>query len=211
MAAIGLRSDNDEHTQEPLQPEEEEEGKDDLGYYPDGNKRTLTDYQIAMFRHSEIYSLMRAEQIRKENREANGQFEKERLGSHSHGVSIPQDSSEPDAELRHPIDRHASKTASMSELQGVESMPPLRNHKRKRDENDRGDNPSRSYTSRRLARELDATTADDCVLDYGDEPAAESSTHAHPVDVVQDSVEESKQKDAPIQGKKIWWPFLDST
>lgn len=31
---------------------------DDLGYYPDGVKRTLTDEQIMMFRHSEVHRLM---------------------------------------------------------------------------------------------------------------------------------------------------------
>lgn len=31
---------------------------DDLGYYPDGVKRTLTDEQIKMFRHSEIQRLL---------------------------------------------------------------------------------------------------------------------------------------------------------
>lgn len=33
---------------------------DGLGYYPDGWKRTLTDEQIAIFRHSEIQELLRA-------------------------------------------------------------------------------------------------------------------------------------------------------
>ncbi|KAL2169833.1 hypothetical protein VTG60DRAFT_5574 [Thermothelomyces hinnuleus] len=38
----------------------EEEEDDGLGYYPDGVKRTLTDEQIAIFRHSEIEALRRA-------------------------------------------------------------------------------------------------------------------------------------------------------
>lgn len=41
--------------------EQEQEGDDDqdqeLGWYHDGVKRTLTDEQIAMFRHSEIHRL----------------------------------------------------------------------------------------------------------------------------------------------------------
>ncbi|KAK3336624.1 hypothetical protein B0T19DRAFT_45002 [Cercophora scortea] len=37
---------------------EEEEG-DGLGYYPDGVRRTLTDDQIAIFRHSELEALRR--------------------------------------------------------------------------------------------------------------------------------------------------------
>lgn len=32
---------------------------DGLGYYPDGVKRTLTDEQIAIFRHSEIQTILR--------------------------------------------------------------------------------------------------------------------------------------------------------
>ncbi|KAF8425668.1 hypothetical protein EV426DRAFT_701649 [Tirmania nivea] len=38
---------------------EHEEGHD-LGYYPDGVKRTLTDAQIAIFRHSEIQKMLKA-------------------------------------------------------------------------------------------------------------------------------------------------------
>ncbi|KAK4190478.1 hypothetical protein QBC35DRAFT_69680 [Podospora australis] len=38
----------------------EEEEDDGLGYYPDGVKRTLTDDQIAIFRHSELEALRRA-------------------------------------------------------------------------------------------------------------------------------------------------------
>jgi len=47
-----------------LGPVEEEEYAEDteddgLGYYEDGVKRTLTDEQIAIFRHSEIEALLR--------------------------------------------------------------------------------------------------------------------------------------------------------
>jgi len=38
---------------------EECEEHDDLGYYPDGVRRTLTDEQIAIFRHSELEALRR--------------------------------------------------------------------------------------------------------------------------------------------------------
>ncbi|KAJ2978478.1 hypothetical protein NUW58_g7481 [Xylaria curta] len=41
--------------------DEYEEEDDGLGYYPDGVKRTLTDEQIAIFRHSELEALRRAE------------------------------------------------------------------------------------------------------------------------------------------------------
>ncbi|OGM50860.1 hypothetical protein ABOM_000429 [Aspergillus bombycis] len=42
---------------------------DGLGYYPDGVKRTLTDEQIKIFRHSEIHSLIRERQLREEEEE----------------------------------------------------------------------------------------------------------------------------------------------
>ena len=47
----------------PLDYEEEE---DDLGYYPDGVKRTLTDDQVAIFRHSEVQRLLRQRQAARE-------------------------------------------------------------------------------------------------------------------------------------------------
>lgn len=51
--------------------EEEEEEDDGLGYYPDGVKRTLTDEQIAIFRHSEIEALRRARESSSSNKSKN--------------------------------------------------------------------------------------------------------------------------------------------
>jgi hypothetical protein len=59
--------------------EEYYEEDDGLGYYPDGTKRTLTDEQIAMFRHSEIHAILRKWQLRKEN----GELSEGELGSAS--------------------------------------------------------------------------------------------------------------------------------
>ncbi|ODM19758.1 hypothetical protein SI65_04744 [Aspergillus cristatus] len=54
-------------------PYEEEEyyddDGDDLGYYPDGVKRTLTDEQIRIFRHSEIHAILRERQLKQEKAE----------------------------------------------------------------------------------------------------------------------------------------------
>lgn len=41
----------------------------DLGYYPDGVKRTLTDEQIRIFRHSEIHALLREQQLKQDEAE----------------------------------------------------------------------------------------------------------------------------------------------
>ncbi|EMD63227.1 hypothetical protein GGP41_005239 [Bipolaris sorokiniana] len=47
-----------------------DEDDDGLGYYPDGTKRTLTEEQIAMFRHSEIQAILRKRRLEKENGES---------------------------------------------------------------------------------------------------------------------------------------------
>lgn len=48
-------------------PQATYEEQDDLGYYPDGTKRTLTDEQIAMFRHSEIRAILRKRRLQRES------------------------------------------------------------------------------------------------------------------------------------------------
>ncbi|KAK2741890.1 hypothetical protein FQN57_005449 [Myotisia sp. PD_48] len=48
---------------------EEYNRDDDLGYYPDGVRRTLTDDQIKIFRHSEIHRLLREKRIAEEEEE----------------------------------------------------------------------------------------------------------------------------------------------
>ncbi|KAK0632989.1 hypothetical protein B0T14DRAFT_533277 [Immersiella caudata] len=53
-----LAADEDEYF-------EDEEQDDGLGYYHDGVKRTLTDEQIAIFRHSEIEALRRSRESTK--------------------------------------------------------------------------------------------------------------------------------------------------
>jgi hypothetical protein len=48
--------------EEDVYNQDEEQEDDGLGYYEDGVKRTLTDEQIAMFRHSELEALRRAQE-----------------------------------------------------------------------------------------------------------------------------------------------------
>jgi hypothetical protein len=62
--------------QEPTEEYYDEED-DDLGYYPDGTKRTLTDEQIAMFRHSEIQAIIRKRRLRREEGELSEEDEAE--------------------------------------------------------------------------------------------------------------------------------------
>lgn len=50
--------------------------EEDLGYYKDGTKRTLTDEQIEIFRHSEIHALLRErERLREEEADEQSEVE----------------------------------------------------------------------------------------------------------------------------------------
>ena len=62
-----------------------DEDDDGLGYYPDGVKRTLTDEQIAIFRHSEIHALLRERELvlQDETREDDAQTREDRISSPS--------------------------------------------------------------------------------------------------------------------------------
>ncbi|KAL1879544.1 hypothetical protein Plec18167_004001 [Paecilomyces lecythidis] len=60
---------NFSHDQTQLVESEYYEEEDDfLGYYPDGVKRTLTNEQIRIFRHSEIHAILRERQLEEEQR-----------------------------------------------------------------------------------------------------------------------------------------------
>ncbi|GAB7341766.1 hypothetical protein MBLNU457_g0098t1 [Dothideomycetes sp. NU457] len=54
--------------------EYDEEYEEDLGTYPDGTARTLTNEQIAMFRHSEIQTLLRERRRAREAAESDGEY-----------------------------------------------------------------------------------------------------------------------------------------
>ncbi|RMJ24088.1 hypothetical protein PHISP_05046 [Aspergillus sp. HF37] len=55
------------------------EGEDDLGYYPDGVKRTLTDEEIQILRHSEIHSILRQRELQEESEDADESVADENL------------------------------------------------------------------------------------------------------------------------------------
>ncbi|KAL1990196.1 hypothetical protein VTN49DRAFT_6035 [Thermomyces lanuginosus] len=65
------------------------EEDDGLGYYPDGVKRTLTDEQIQIFRHSEIHALLREKQRKQEE-------EERKASASSSNRSTPLPSSQPE-------------------------------------------------------------------------------------------------------------------
>ena len=193
---------------------------DDLGYYPDGVKRTLTDEQIAMFRHSEIYSILRERQVLKENRQADGyDLSDSQLSDGEEEAQISSDKiaeTPPDQNTKHKDSK--SETPAQRNTSGLISKITGSN-KRKRHSGDSGDRQSQGHSFRRTARELDSLLADDQVLDYGDDPSGtfESQTVAADefqmdpsASAVVESISSASSviRSPAVEGKKIWWPIV---
>ncbi|KAL8900408.1 MAG: hypothetical protein Q9192_001092 [Flavoplaca navasiana] len=210
--------------------------EDDLGYYPDGVKRTLTDEQIAMFRHSEIYALQRKRQLRKENQDVS-----DSLGD-SPGNSTNKDIQHEQAGQASPISPEQSIDKFMKhygpggknrcDFQAVEeamidvtdSTGPDRTErgsitrakKRRKRNNDQKHSDHRDTTSRRRARELDDAVADVGILDYGAESSVMQSIETETERVNVDFADHDHLADleikhetvSPEKGRKIWWPTI---
>jgi hypothetical protein len=111
-----------------------------LGYYPDGVKRTLTDEQIAIFRHSEIQTLLRERRKRREEAalqqvspEAEAPSEP---GTEHEFVQVPQfrsssgfnpkTASEPMPESESDVDMEDDEAAQQDELEDdIDPMSPV--------------------------------------------------------------------------------------
>jgi len=185
------------------------EEEDDLGYYPDGIKRTLTDDQIAMFRDSEIYSILRERQVRQENAEADGDDPSDHSVSGAAATPEAVIPYETEMDDQGRADRHQPGNSPVDPQGTSQTSAPI--FKRKRDFKDLGDR-SGKISTRRLVRELDSATVEDQVLDYGDEPAEQLlSTHAHPEIASADDGADHHGESASVPGKKIWWPVIQAT
>jgi hypothetical protein len=139
---------------------EETHGDDGLGYYSDDVKRTLTDDQIAMFRHSEIQVLLRERRRRRENSEDETSYD------------TPSGSIQPVGDISPPVtadDTVRQRSASTSGSQG------LGKRKWQRFIESSETNPEH-LTHRRIARELDEQKASAIDLAYGDEEESTNST-----------------------------------
>ena len=198
------------------------EDVDDLGYYPDGVKRTLTDEQIAMFRHSEIYSILRARQVLQENRQADGYDLSDSQLSDSEEVLRTQISSGKIAEAT-PVQDTIYKsstpgTQAQKDMNGLISKP-TGTSKRKRHSEDSGAPQSQGYSFRRTARELDSFMEDDQILDYGDDPSSNLDSQIEvsdripmvsPASTVAEPLSNASSvfRNPAVEGKKIWWPVV---
>lgn len=193
---------------------------DNLGYYSNGVKRTLTDEQIAMFRHSEIYSILREIQVLKENRQADGyELSDSQLSDGEEEAQISSDQvaeTSPDHNTHHKGPKF--ETAAQRNTNGLTSKTTGSN-KRKRHSGDFVDPQRQGHSFRRTARELDSLLADDQVLDYGDDPSSiiESQSgvaDGFPTDSSASAVVESISsassfiRNPAVEGKKIWWPVF---
>ncbi|KAL2831803.1 hypothetical protein BDW59DRAFT_125346 [Aspergillus cavernicola] len=143
-----------QNSTQPLQPENESydinEDDDGLGYYPDGVKRTLTDEQVRIFRHSEIHALLRERQIRAENEEYARKFEtNDEPGAIGEHLSLKKKESTPP-------DLTDDQVKQETKMAGV---------KRSADEAE----------SRKPAAERQLTAASDLNLDYSEESTVQQS------------------------------------
>lgn len=172
------------------QPEYEEEVEDDLGYYSDGVKRTLTDEQLAMFRHSEIEQLVREGRMQREEAEEQQpqieatvlEAEHERRagspGSDASSIEIDLVGLAQPASLAPPAPSpqrqpsqssrsDASDLTAGAKRQRKEQVPYYDRHKRKWEQYVEEEDPVEgSLTQRRLVRELDEIKDGTVELDY---------------------------------------------
>lgn len=183
--------------------DDDDEDDDHLGYYPDGVKRTLTDDQIAMFRHSEIYTLIRQRQVRKENQEAE-------LGVEA--ASATESKVTPTQEPKRFIVHEGDSDDEEEYLRFLESEKrkaeanSQRNKRRKTNHDD--------HTHRRIARELDIVVADEQMLDYDEGPSKATEAPKTESPRQEKGLGEEyhatayQARDRRPEGRKIWWPCI---
>ena len=178
-----------------------------------------------MFRHSEIYAILRARQVRQENREADGDEQSDGQVDYNRGTLQATVSSDEDGEL--PSSKYVEETASILEYAPQDDVTTLQakrssSNKRKRSDANGGDVNNRARSSRstrRVVRELDGATPEDQVLDYGDGPSisaedrALQSTYSPKVassGTLKAAPEAPNTSQSPSAGgKNIWWPTLE--
>ena len=179
-----------------------------------------------MFRHSEIYAILRERQVRKENREADEEDDvdmNQTINEHNEVIGEDEVYDPPDrqrkwmntermiennhdywkdpANIPWPSGEESITTVDAvwsrdAKAHDRGSTPSSRGEKRKGKHAKADDEVNRGRKARGIVRELDASIADEQVLDYGDEGPSNT-----------DSVEEVT-KEPPPEGKKIWWPVI---
>jgi Protein of unknown function (DUF3807) len=152
----------------PVEEPWEGEGDDDgLGYYEDGTKRTLTDEQIAIFRHSEIQDLIkRCARAKLERDEA---AEGDDVDILNGADATAEKAGSPVGDVGSKSERRAAAAKSGQEPSKLPASKP-RSGKRKRGPKRRipdefkGEGDDKTF--RRVCREMDTSKDEVIVLEY---------------------------------------------
>lgn len=168
-----------------MHSEIQEEDAPKLGHYEDGSKRTLTDEQIAMFRHSEIQELLRERRLKREEEDyqqrepetyEDDQSDNSSLEGDLVGLAKPAPKPKP---KRQPPPKRQPSQSSLSEFsrstgrsgaarrKRKKEVPYDQRHKRKWEDYIEDNDPLEgSMTHRRLVRELDGKQEEKVDMDY---------------------------------------------
>ena len=166
-----------------------------------------------MFRHSEIYSILRERQVRKENLEAEGGEESESIGSQPEQLVKATASSDEEGEVRSDAEVEDA-LATIPETASQHAKDTQARKKRNFVETDTSYGYGKKYASRSargFVRELDSATAQDQVLDYGEEPPTVDGAKEVEVAATEGVGQECESPARPSDGKKIWWPIIERT
>ncbi|KAL8826528.1 MAG: hypothetical protein Q9191_003752 [Dirinaria sp. TL-2023a] len=180
-----------------------------------------------MFRHSEIYSLLRERQREQEKADAGpgAEAQEDQLNKHVTGIAG-------DSEIKGPLedtiggdsDDEEEYARFLESEQRELRVQAAKKSKRKRYTAEGVDERGRPPTARRIAREMDEVTMDNTVLDYGEEESPSGVNALHQVDAdgtngrtrvsYEDTAEpfgvgSTKTEPSPVvEGRKIWWPVI---
>lgn len=171
-----------------------------------------------MFRHSEIYAIIRERQVRRENADAET--------DEAHSPSLKPGSAAPTEE--HAVLEEVSDADNDEEEEYARFLEAeqkamqdeaARRKKRKRSNADGDFERERMPTMRRIAREMDEAGVDDTVLDYGEEdtPTRRMSSEQgvnqrhgrKSVSYEDEDIGSAITEQLPAkEGRKIWWPVI---
>ena len=154
-------------------------GHDDgLGYYADGAKRHLTDEQVAMFRHSEVYAIVRAREVEQERiaLELGSSDQEESTAELLKSAPFVTAAQElPDSDTAKAMASETPTSCPPPNPPVVHTLvPPQIRHrgnkrKRRQESTIMEDDIKEGRANRARVRELDAMAGEDHALDYGDE------------------------------------------
>lgn len=153
-----------------------------------------------MFRHSEIYALIRQRQVRKENEEAEFGVEAasttESKVTSTHELKnfmVDEGGSQDEEEYLRFLEAERKKAEANNE----------RNKRRK--------TKTDAHTHRRIARELDIVAVDEQMLDYDEGPSKPTEASKTDSQRQENGLGEeypNQTRDRRSEGRKIWWPCI---